>query len=171
MFAEPTEKTSPRFHSRSSLVLHHFADLFHYIHHYRGAAASNVAGFSAGWLDVVFGTFVGSLASEKDGVKQRPDAKSTLRGAPSLSFSVHLLISSIVVVAPFFFAIERAKEVAKLEQHVKLLIAFVAGFGPQILAMLMAKNESFTPAIALQFVIGNIVSVLPISIMAYYMMA
>jgi hypothetical protein len=145
-------------------------DAFHYMHH--RYFECNYAGFSAGWLDVFFNTFHSSMASEKDGVKQRADAKSTLREIPSLSFSVYLLGSILLVVAPFYYILNNETEVRKWDNLVKLSVSFVAGFGPEVLALIMSKNDQkFTLGLIFHFIVGNIVSVLPISIMAYYMLA
>ena len=89
----------------------------------------NYAGSDAKFIDIFFGTFVESMAAkDKDGVKLRADAKSTLRAVPTLEFTVYLLVACACVGV----WAQAALAGAVLVPATALILAAVAGFGPVV---------------------------------------
>lgn len=99
----------------------------------------NYAGFSAGFLDVLFETFVPNF-KEKEGsaIEAREDPKSTLRGAPSPVAVAYLALSALCIalwaaVANSFAAAAAATGgagVVGVASHTALALSLLAGCGP-----------------------------------------
>ena len=116
--------------SHSGYEDHSQSDLFHYLHHYYFEC--NYAGSDAAFMDKAFGTFKASFKNlvDKDGPKQREDAKSTLRVMPTKEFSMYLIGSSICVLSWSVVAIKQQP----VSTNQALAFSSVVGFGPVILA-------------------------------------
>jgi sterol desaturase/sphingolipid hydroxylase (fatty acid hydroxylase superfamily) len=128
--------------SHSGYEDHSQSDLFHYLHHYYFEC--NYAGSDAAFMDKAFGTFKASFKNlvDKDGPKQRDDAKSTLRAKPTKEFSVYLIGSGLCVLSWAFVAIQRYP----VSANQALALSSVVGFGPVILANILTYffHSSFT---------------------------
>jgi len=121
--------------SHSGWEDHTQSDSFHYMHH--RYFECNYAGSDASFLDVWFGTFVGSMeAKDKDGVKPRADAKSTLRAVPTGEFATYLLVSCALVAAWAQAATSGAA--GALAWQAAAALACGVGFGPVLLASLVS---------------------------------
>jgi hypothetical protein len=97
---------------------------------------------------VWFGTFIGTMeAKDKDGVKARSDAKSTLRAVPTGEFTIYLALSCALVAAwaaAATGALAGAEPwAAKFAQdagswEAKAALAAGVGFGPVLLATVVS---------------------------------
>jgi len=89
---------------------------------------------------VWFGTFIGSMeAKDKDGVKLRADAKSTLRAVPTGEFLTYLALSCGFVAAWAVAAAPGAALPAAFASwEAKAALAAGVGFGPVLLASLVS---------------------------------
>jgi sterol desaturase/sphingolipid hydroxylase (fatty acid hydroxylase superfamily) len=116
--------------SHSGYEDHSQSDLFHYLHHYYFEC--NYAGSDAAFMDKAFGTFKASFQNlvDKDGPKQREDAKSTLRVIPTKEFVLYLLGSASCVLSWAFIAIQQRP----VSANQALAYSSLVGFGPVILA-------------------------------------
>jgi len=122
--------------SHSGYEDHFQSDLFHYLHH--RYFECNYAGSDAAFMDIAFGTFVGSFANhpvDKDGPKPREDAKSSLRLVPSQEFIVYLGGSALCALAWVFIAVQKAP----VSGGQALLASCLLGFGPVILSTLVSR--------------------------------
>jgi sterol desaturase/sphingolipid hydroxylase (fatty acid hydroxylase superfamily) len=116
--------------SHSGYEDHFQADNFHYMHHLYFEC--NYAGTGAGFVDVLFGTFVDKFKhTVEEGTKARADAKSTLKELPSAQFITYLALCILCFVPWAFFAIAR-KTTPTVELNA--LISIIAGFGPVLVA-------------------------------------
>lgn len=118
--------------SHSGYEDHSQSDLFHYLHHYYFEC--NYAGSDAAFMDKAFGTFKASFKDlvDKDGPKQRADAKSTLRGMPTKEFVLYLVGSAMCVLPWSFFSHSATANQA-------MALSSVVGFGPVILANVLSS--------------------------------
>ena len=135
---------------------------------------SNYAGSDAAFMDVFFGTFVGSMeAKDKDGVKPREDAKSTLRTVPTLEFVAYLALACACVGAWALAALEVAAGTRSVPANEALALSAIAGFGPVLLAsILSAAFGGVRPnppksmaawASAMHLIVGSALCSLPVS--------
>jgi len=114
---------------------HFQADGFHYLHH--RYFECNYAGFSSGYLDVMFDTFMPNFKEEVGKVKARDDSKSTLRGLPTQEFVGYLIASALCVGLWAYAAVGVAEGTMKVTSTVAYLLSFLIGFGPVVVACLM----------------------------------
>jgi hypothetical protein len=134
-------------------------------------AQCNYAGFSAGFLDVMMGTFTPSMeAKDKGGAKMRDDKKSTLRTVPTAEFVCYLLLACGSVAAWAHAAIQTAAGVFSLSNQQALVLATLAGFGPVVLAVAVTacfKGDGGTSfkglASVVQLAIGTLFCAVPVS--------
>lgn len=122
--------------SHSGWEDHFQADTYHYLHH--RYFSCNFAGANAAFLDTAFNTFCERLNdTDKEGARARPDAKSTLRLAPTLEFVVYLL-SSIGCLVPWVLVANQFLSRTRTPTAPMIFaLAFIAGFGPVLLATLV----------------------------------
>ena len=119
--------------SHSGYEDHFQADAFHYLHH--RYFSCNYAGVNAGFLDVMFGSFMPTVqGGDRDGMKPRADPKSTLRAPPSFEFLAYLSLSLGCLAAWAVAALRVAAGALVLTREQALAIALVAGFGPVVVA-------------------------------------
>lgn len=118
--------------SHSGYEDHFQSDLFHYLHHYYFEC--NYAGSDAAFMDIAFGTFKASFA-DKEGPKQREDAKSSLRVLPTKEFSMYLLGSLACALSWAYVALQKYP----VSENQALALSSVVGFGPVILANSMTR--------------------------------
>ena len=122
--------------SHSGYEDHFQSDLFHYLHH--RYFECNYAGSDAAFMDIAFGTFVGSFANhpvDKDGPKPREDAKSSLRQVPSQEFIVYLGGSALCALAWVYTSLQKTP----VSGGQALLASCLLGFGPVILSTLVSR--------------------------------
>jgi sterol desaturase/sphingolipid hydroxylase (fatty acid hydroxylase superfamily) len=122
--------------SHSGYEDHFQSDVFHYMHH--RYFECNYAGTDAAFMDIFFGTFRGSFsenAADKDGPKERADAKSTLRTVPTTEFLTYLFGSALFFVAWAAYAINGIS----VNQTQALALSSGVGFGPILLAVGVSK--------------------------------
>jgi sterol desaturase/sphingolipid hydroxylase (fatty acid hydroxylase superfamily) len=112
--------------SHSGYEDHFQSDAFHYIHH--RYFECNYAGTDANFLDVLFGTFKGSMDEEGEPAP-REDAKSTLQVAPTPEFLTYLG-GSLLCGVPWWLR-STTSELTVVEQGA---YALLAGTGPVLLA-------------------------------------
>ena len=107
-------------------------------------AAAAAAPPQAGWLDVMFDTF---MARFKEEAKPRADAKSTLRALPSTEFLAYLLLACGCVAAWAVVAVQAFGPAGSLPSPaVAAALAALAGFGPVVVATAMSsKSQGGTP--------------------------
>ena len=111
------------------------SDVFHYMHH--RYFECNYAGTDAGFMDLLFGTFKGSMdESEKDGPKARADAKSTLRSIPTTEFITYLSGSYLCFAIWAYVGFPHADPA--LSKYIAAAISLLTGFGPILLAVSMS---------------------------------
>lgn len=125
--------------SHSGYEDHFQSDVFHYLHH--RYFECNYAGSDAAFMDITFGTFMGSFNDhtvDKYGPKARDDAKSTLRLLPSQEFVTYLL-GSALCVAPWSYC---AVNNYNLSSNVALAASSLVGFGPVALAVICSNIYS-----------------------------
>lgn len=125
--------------SHSGYEDHFQSDVFHYLHH--RYFECNYAGSDAAFMDITFGTFMGSFNDhtvDKHGPKARDDAKSTLRLLPSQEF-VTYLAGSALCVAPWSYC---AVNNYHLSSNVALAASSLVGFGPVALAVICSNIYS-----------------------------
>ena len=121
--------------SHSGYEDHFQSDIFHYLHH--RYFECNYAGSDAAFMDIAFGTFMGSFKQldRKDGPNQREDAKSTLRVLPTKEFSIYLIGSAACVLSWTYVAIQQYP----VSAHTALALSSAVGFGPVVLANLLSN--------------------------------
>jgi hypothetical protein len=155
--------------SHSGYEDHFQADAFHYMHH--RYFECNYAGFSAGFLDVMMGTFTPSMeARDKGGAKMRDDKKSTLRAVPTAEFLCYLLLAAGSVAAWAHAALRSAAGLLVVSTQQALALAALAGFGPVVLAVVVtacAKGDGGTSfkglASVVQLALGTLFCAVPVS--------
>jgi len=178
--------------SHSGYEDHFQADAFHYLHHRNFEC--NYAGLGAAALDVFFDTFTERFA-EADGdkvVMERADEKSTLIGIPPITDMLYMLLSCACVAAwalvacwgnfggalgplPPFLAPAAVKG-----SVAQLYLSLLAGFGPVVLASVMAgpkyiddcvkewvKNPSGMFAATFHIIMGTLFCSVPITWACY----
>jgi len=95
----------------------------------------NYAGANASFLDEVFGTFCASFREgDKEGAKQRADAKSSLTTPPTAEFVTYLASSALCLLLWAYQALAYAHGGPALSSEAALALGVVAGFGPVLLA-------------------------------------
>ena len=121
--------------SHSGYEDHSQSDLFHYLHHYYFEC--NYAGSDAAFMDKAFGTFKASFKNlvDKDGPKQREDAKSNLLLIPTKEFSIYLISSGTCVASWAYVAIYQQP----VSPNQALALSSIVGFGPVILASILSR--------------------------------
>jgi sterol desaturase/sphingolipid hydroxylase (fatty acid hydroxylase superfamily) len=123
--------------SHSGFEDHFQSDAFHYLHH--RYFECNYAGTDAAFMDVLFGTFRGTLA-DTDAAEAREDAKSTLRSIPTKEFLLYLGGSAACVLVWY------ATIPYKLTMVPALAVSSLVGFGPVVLASAMSGSGSSATA-------------------------
>lgn len=160
--------------SHSGYEDHFQSDIFHYLHH--RYFECNYAGSDAAFLDIWFGTFKGSFSEhpiDKDGPKQRDDAKSNLFSKSSNTFFTYMT-SCALCLAPWSYIALYSIPVTDI---LAVSSSFLVGFGPVIIATLISydfKNSSHaaiatleSATILLHSCIGTLVSSIPIMYMSW----
>jgi sterol desaturase/sphingolipid hydroxylase (fatty acid hydroxylase superfamily) len=132
--------------SHSGWEDHFQSDGFHYMHH--RYFECNYAGSGAGFLDRKFDTFMSNFKDEGGGkIKPRDDAKSTLKGVPSQEFVVYLLASAACVGIWAYAAVSVASGTMHVTPMVAVLLSFLCGFGPVLVACVMTIVQRGVPAL------------------------
>jgi len=152
--------------SHSGWEDHMQSDAFHYMHH--RYFECNYAGTDAGFMDVIFGTFRGSM----DEVKPRADAKSTLRAVPTSEFLVYLGLSYSCFALWYQFVNNVATT-----KYQAVFLSLLTGFGPTILSVFVSRafggGSRIAPAKMSVFgntfhlVIGSLFCAVPVSYTSY----
>lgn len=136
----------------------------------------NFAGANASFLDSMFGSFQGKPSSgDKEGMKPRHDAKSTLRAPPSAEFLLYLGLSGACLVAWAAAALRVAAGTLALTSQQAMILSAVAGFGPALLAEVVTaffRSSGGAPNFGilgwlLQQAVGHAFCSVPIAYMAY----
>jgi sterol desaturase/sphingolipid hydroxylase (fatty acid hydroxylase superfamily) len=140
--------------SHSGWEDHFQSDAYHYLHH--RYFECNYSGTDTAFLDIMFGTFRGSL-SEEDKCEPRDDAKSNLFTVPTNEFILYLSSSLLCIGTWGYCALQVANKVLILSNYSALGIASLVGFGPVILACLF-KNTKAHPV--KMTIIGNLIHLL-----------
>jgi hypothetical protein len=123
--------------SHSGFEDHFQADAFHYMHH--RYFECNYAGYGAGFLDKMMGTFVESMEhKDKDGVSLRDDPKSTLRVRPSKEFLLYLF-STLMCMIPWASSALQVGHGVRMDAKYIHLVSFLVSFGPVCNAFLVTK--------------------------------
>jgi hypothetical protein len=117
--------------SHSGYEDHFQSDAFHYLHH--RYFECNYAGTDAAFMDVMFGTFRGSL-HDSDDAGARDDAKSTLRQVPTKEFVIYLGGSATCCLI-WYSATQM-----NLTFIPSLAVSSLVGFGPVVLAQIMPSS-------------------------------
>lgn len=117
--------------SHSGYEDHFQSDAFHYLHH--RYFECNYAGTDAAFMDVMFGTFRGSLY-DSDDAGARDDAKSTLRQIPTKEFVIYLGGSATCCLI-WYSATQM-----NLTFIPSLAVSSLVGFGPVVLAQIMPSS-------------------------------
>lgn len=98
----------------------------------------NFAGANSSFLDVMFGTQCLTLKDgDKDGAKPRPDAKSTLAGAPSGEHIVYMALSMGCLAAWAYAAVGYAAGTLAVTHSTAVQLALLASVGPTAAAYLV----------------------------------
>lgn len=159
--------------SHSGYEDHFQADAFHYMHH--RYFECNYAGFGAGFLDRIMGTFVDSMKyRDKDGITLREDAKSSLRIVPSKEFVLYLG-SSTACFLPWAYSATSVASGGTVHPFFMVVFSVLAGFGPVGLAVFITElfgGSSGTPIqknmkTFLHITIGSLVCSAPIAYTCY----
>jgi len=121
--------------SHSGYEDHFQADTFHYMHH--RYFECNYAGFGASYLDYFFGTFTDKFVEKTpEDVKQRADAKSTLRTPPTSEY-IFYLSACAACIGYWVLLANKAANGHDVSEFSAKLSSFLAGFGPVIIAFSM----------------------------------
>ena len=121
------------------------ADSFHYFHHRYFEV--NYAGANCSFLDQLFGTFEGKFREKRGEAKQRDDAKSTLRAAPTAEFVGYLVAAFACVGAWAWRANAIARGHGSAPSSLEAIaLALLAGFGPVAVACAMTVNAALKSA-------------------------
>jgi sterol desaturase/sphingolipid hydroxylase (fatty acid hydroxylase superfamily) len=162
--------------SHSGWEDHWQADGFHYMHH--RYFECNYAGSSSAFLDYTFDTFVPNFKEKSGKVEARDDAKSTL-GVPTTEFVGYLLASALCVGVWAYVANEVASGAWQVSTTTALILSFVCGFGPVLIACAMTIYQSGVGALLepfqkkplsqsfLHILVGSIFSSFPVSVASY----
>jgi len=163
--------------SHSGWEDHFQADGFHYMHH--RYFECNYAGSFAGFLDVMFDTFMPNFKAEDGKAKPRDDSKSTLKGIPSTEFVVYLLASAACVGLWAYTAIGVARGTVNVMPLIAYLLSILCGFGPVLVACVFTCLQRGVSALLEPFhekplyqsffhiLIGTLFCSFPISMSAY----
>lgn len=117
--------------SHSGYEDHFQSDAFHYLHH--RYFECNYAGTDAAFMDVMFGTFRGSL-HDSDDAGARDDAKSTLRQIPTKEFLTYLGGSATCCLIWY------STTQSNLTFVPALAVSSLVGFGPVVIAQIMPSS-------------------------------
>ena len=151
--------------SHSGYEDHFQSDAFHYLHH--RYFECNYAGTDAAFMDVLFGTFRGSLA-DSDAAEGREDAKSTLRTIPRMDFLLYLGGSATCCVI-WYSSFE-----SNLTTLPALAVSSLVGFGPVVLSTLLSSSVTVVKGTKmstfgnlLHILMGTLFCSLPITYMCF----
>jgi len=121
--------------SHSGWEDHFQSDPFHYMHH--RYFECNYSSSDAMFVDEFFGTCINTMAQkDKSGITLRDDAKSTLRGVPSVGFVTYILL----VLGCLYVFVDQASRVYSgvvLSQSMAVFYSLVGGVGPVAVAVVM----------------------------------
>lgn len=99
----------------------------------------NYSGFSAGFLDLWFGTFMARFKeSSVEDVKQRKDAKAKIDGTVTTEYVVYLSLSTACMAVWAYYACAGVA----VSTSFAVLLAFLASTGPTVLACVMSMYSS-----------------------------
>jgi sterol desaturase/sphingolipid hydroxylase (fatty acid hydroxylase superfamily) len=163
--------------SHSGYEDHFQSDAFHYMHH--RYFECNYAGTDAAFMDILFGTFRGSFATntaDVNGAAPREDAKSTLLAIPTREF-VTYLSGSVACCAIWAVAAQSVATNALLPTFSHYALSSLVGFGPVVLALVNSRIFRSGPSVQgtpmsafgnlIHIVIGTLFCSLPISYMCW----
>jgi sterol desaturase/sphingolipid hydroxylase (fatty acid hydroxylase superfamily) len=136
--------------SHSGYEDHFQSDAFHYLHH--RYFECNYAGTDAAFMDVMFGTFRGSLY-DSDDAGARDDAKSTLRQIPTKEFVIYLGGSATCCLI-WYSATQM-----NLTFIPSLAVSSLVGFGPVVLAQIMPSSGATVKGTSMNM-FGNLLHII-----------
>lgn len=138
--------------SHSGWEDHFQSDAYHYLHH--RYFECNYSGTDTAFLDILFGTFKGSLSEIPS---PRDDAKSNLFTVATNEFILYLGLCFMCIATWGYYALNVANKVLYLSNYPALGFASLVGFGPVIIACLF-KNTKVHPV--KMTIIGNLTHLL-----------